>query len=425
MRSIVEIHQEGSWIPAAEFMPAGNLYCGSFEYLPEYVFSDKPAPLSFNLPVSMKYHGIDIEKGYLPLPSFLLDLVPQGRGRKYLAQEIGIADDDAADLVLAQHGAFNPIGNLRLDTAVAFYAEHRPRRQEDEQSGYALDDILGRKDTFLEHLWLHAMLTAGTTGVQGTAPKFLMTQNHDGRWFADAALPDAEQAKHWLIKLPRGSHETDYAVLRNEAAYLRVADRCGLRVAGDPMCERDMLFVRRFDRLVDETGLHRLAQETLASLAGVRGFGAPVPLFDLLEAFRPHVTDPLTEIVEFIKRDILNLALRNTDNHARNTSIQRLPGGAVRLSPIYDFAPMYLDREFVVRGCKWRHDGREWVEWDEIAELLKITDVMKQHLISGLRQFARMIADLPETMKDCGVDDFVIDACKPTIAAQYERLHKL
>ena len=51
---------------------------------------------------------------------------------------------------------------------------------------------------------------------------------------------------------------------------------------------------------------------------------------------------------------MLNLALRNTDNHARNTAVQRLVDGSIQLTPLYDFAPMYLDPELIVRGCVWR-----------------------------------------------------------------------
>lgn len=423
MRSTIELFLDGRWVPAAEFVPTGSGYRGTFEYLPEYVFSDSPIPVSFTLPVTMERQGVNAETGAPPpCPPFILDLVPQGKGRKFLVHELKVADGDDADLYFAQHGAFNPVGNLRLDTAVAFYEKHRALHPEGDAEGFLLKDLLHRKEEFLNHIWLHGMLTAGTTGVQGAAPKFLLTQNRDGLWFADAALPDQNAAKHWLVKLPRGSHETDYAVLRNEAAYLRVAAQCGLRVAGEPMFERDMLFVPRFDRAVTTNGLARLAQETLASLAGVRGFGTPVPLFDLVEGFRPHVNDPVGEIVEFIKRDILNLAMRNTDNHARNTSIQRLPDGTVQLTPVYDFAPMFMDRELIVRGCKWSSEGREVSNWEDIVGLLSLEDGAKRAVLTALGAFAPRVAELPEIMLNCGVDAGVIENCRRHIEAQLERL---
>lgn len=422
MRSIIELFHNGQWIPAAEFEPVGR-YKATFEYDVGYVFSNDPLAVSLTLPVSMNRLGIDGDSGAPDCPPFLLDLVPQGRGRKLLAAELNISDSEENDLVLTQYGAFNPVGNLRLDTAVAFYENWQKKNPEVEAEGFAFADIIARRDDFLDHIWMHAMYAAGTTGVQGAAPKFLLTQNRDGMWFADAALADSDAAKHWLIKQPRGTHETDYAVLRNEAAYLRVAARCGLRTAGEPMHERDMLFVPRFDRLVQADGLCRLPQETLASLAGVRGFGIPVSMFALVEAFRPHVTDPVVEIVEFMRRDVLNMAMKNTDNHARNTSVQRLPDGTVRLTPVYDFAPMYLDREVIVRSCRWKTAQQNDVSnLDQIIGALNISESAKREVATGLRDFARTVADLPEIMRDCGVDREIIEHCKPSIGGQCERL---
>jgi serine/threonine-protein kinase HipA len=425
MRSIIEIFQNGQWVPAAEVTPRGR-YTATFEYLIEYVFGDNPVPISLTHPVNARYHGIDAETGAPDCPAVLFDLVPQGQGRKRLLQDLGRQDGDDADLLLAQYGAYNPIGNLRLDTAVRYYEERSKRHQEDASEGYALDDILRRKESFLDHLWLHAMLSAGTTGVQGAAPKFLLTQDRDALWFADAALPDKDAAKHWLVKLPRGSHETDYAVLRNEAAYLRVAQRCGLRVAGESIYQGDMLFVPRFDRIVESVELgkvQRLAQETLASLSGVLGFGVPLSMFKLVESFRPHVADPVGEIIEFLRRDILNLAMRNTDNHTRNTSVQRLTDGTVQLTPIYDFAPMYLDRELIVRSCRWRtEDKRDIADINDIIARLGITDSEKESVATEMRGFAATVSKLPETMRDCGVDEEIIEHCKSYIAVQSARL---
>jgi len=424
MRSLIQIHIGGQWRPAAEFELQGG-YRATFEYLPEFVFGEHPQPVSFALPVSMDRFGVDAETGAPPCPAFLLDLVPQGRGREFLVRELKVGGSDDNDLLLAQYGAYNPIGNLRLDTAVNFFDERRRKNLETHGDGFTLDDILTRQEAFLEHIWLHAMLSAGTTGVQGAAPKFLLTQNRAGLWFADAALPDDEAHRHCLVKLPRGRHETDYTVLKNEAPYLRVANRCGLRVEGEPMHEADMLFVPRFDRVVTEQGLQRLAQETLASLAGVHGFGVPTPLFDLVAGFLPHVTNPAAEVIEFLKRDVLNMAMRNTDNHARNTSVQRLPDGTIQLTPLYDFAPMFMDREMIVRGCKWRTAEREIVEWDEIIDLIDLSENDKPGVVTALRDFADVVGALPETMRDCGVEDAVIEQCRRQIDTQAERLHRI
>ena len=204
MKSVIEVFRHGVWMPAAEFAPQGKDGRGDlcwFEYLPEYVFGDDPQPIVLNLPVAL-----DSELGSgggRPCPSFMYDLVPQGRGREFLLYELNLADSENLIFPLVQAGAFNPVGNLRLDSAVQFFEARRGNAGLAAQ-GFMLTDILGRTDEFLEHIWLHAMLSAGTTGVQGAAPKFLLVQDADERWFADLALPDAAARKHWLVKLPRG-----------------------------------------------------------------------------------------------------------------------------------------------------------------------------------------------------------------------------
>jgi serine/threonine-protein kinase HipA len=427
MRSTIEIYRDGRWTAAAEFDPIGRgPYTATFEYRMDYAFSDDPLPISLALPVTAERQGLTADGEAPPCPTFLLDLVPQGRGRQYLMRELKIEDGEAQDLRLAQYGAFNPIGNLRLDTAVQFFRERKTLPGEDRTGGFALDDILSRQDEFLEYIWVHAMLSAGTTGVQGAAPKFLLTEDRDGRWFADSALPDDRAARHWLVKLPRGSHETDYAVLHNEAAYLRVAEHCGLRAGAAPQLHGDMLFLQRFDRAVDGAGLHRLHQESLASLAGMRGFGLPASLFDLAAAFRPHVADPVGETVEFIRRDILNMAMRNTDNHARNTAVQRLPNGRVQLTPVFDFAPMYLDREFIVRGCRWRIGaGAELEAWDQIIDNLGFDGADRAVIAREVKAFQPVVERLAGIMHQCDVSARIIEDCRPTIAAQVARLDRL
>jgi len=190
-----------------------------------------------------------------------------------------------------------------------------------------------------------------------------------------------------------------------------------------------MLFVQRFDRIVDQAGphpLHRLHQESLASLAGIHGFGLPASLFDLAAAFRRHVSDPVGETAEFIKRDILNIAMRNTDNHARNTAVQRLPNGTVQLTPAFDFAPMYMDREFITRSCKWRiGNGPELADWEEIIQKFSFHDTEKEAIAKKLKAFQPAIERIAETMQDCGVEPLIVDNCKAHIENQAARLERL
>ena len=432
--SMIQIHRHGKWGNAAKLVQLGPGRC-RLEYEQDYIFSPDPLPLSLNLPVQftdLAYSQPDggaLDAPKFDLPPFLFDLVPQGRGRLLLTRELLLSDVDGIELQLLMAGAFNPIGCLRLTSAVKFYQGyvHRHDGGREWGNGVELADIVDHSEDFLHQLSLHALLASGTTGAQGAAPKFLLTQDRYGLWFPDMALDDAQTAQHWLVKLPRGRKDEDRLVLRNEAAYLQVARSCGLRVLGEPELHNEMLFVRRFDRHVDKHGqLHRLHQESLASLALLKGFAPATSHNELLSALRIHVTDPVTETIEYLKREALNQALRNTDNHARNTAVQRCIDGCVQLTPVFDFAPMYKDPEMIPRAVHWLdHDGRRVEDWAAIMDSVAWKPGERKIAAKAMLDFSGTVGRLTEIAKDCGVEEIVIADCRRSIDRVAESLDRV
>lgn len=418
MKSTIEIYADGTWHEAALIESGGRDRC-TFEYLPEYVFGDVCQPVSLTLPVSLETRQ-PMDK----CPPFLLDMVPQGNGRRYLTQKLGLTDSDDLVMPLIQHGAFNPVGRLRLDTAVAYANSVR----EDDAAlhrGFTLDEIVGRKDDFIDNLAQHGMLGAGTTGLQGASAKFMLVKNTEGLWFIDSFAKESDIASHWLMKLPRGRHETDHAILKNEAAYIKVARACGLRSHGETFHRDGMLFVPRFDREIKNGGVVRLHQESLASLAGHRSFGIRPNHFDLVNAFLPYVTDSVNEVIEYVKRDLLNLAIRNNDNHARNTAVQQLEDGTVRLTPVFDIAPMFMDREMIVRASRWQDKyGRVINNFADVIDELPLENEGKNAVMLAIKSFSKVIEGLPVTMEECGVDADIIALCKLQIDQVCESINK-
>lgn len=409
MKSIIEIHVNGNWHDAASIESGGRNIC-TFEYLPEYVFGDICRPVSLILPVSMETRrSMDV------CPSFLLDMVPQGNGRRYLTQRLELADSDDLIMPLIQHGAFNPVGRLRLDSAVA-YTESVNEDDDTLHRGFTLDDIVGRKDDFIDNLSRYGMLGSGTTGLQGASAKFMLVKNKNDLWYIDSFAKESDIGSHWLMKLPRGKHETDISILKNEAAYIKVARACGLRSHGETFYRDGMLFVPRFDRLMRDGKVVRLHQESLASLADHRAFGVRPNHFDLVNAFLPHVSNPVGEVIEYIKRDLLNMGMRNTDNHARNTAIQQLENGVIQLTPVFDIAPMFKDREMIPRASRWLDESNRVIDdfADVISELpLESSD--KNRVMLEIKSFSADMERLPLTMAESGVDEGIIDLCKPRI----------
>ena len=104
---------------------------------------------------------------------------------------------------------------------------------------------------------------------------------------------------------------------------MTLAQQLGLRVHAPLVLRERALFIPRFDRVVQDGQVLRLAQESIATLTGMPGFES-VPTHDqVCAALLRHCTNPQAEVLEYIKRDVANLALGNKDNHARNTAVQR------------------------------------------------------------------------------------------------------
>ncbi|HSH86940.1 MAG TPA: HipA domain-containing protein [Methylophilus sp.] len=398
--SIVEIYIDGQWIPAAEIYILGETV--KFEYVPHYAFGDNPLPVSLALPISEPFPNLDGQ-----VPSFLYDLVPQGLGRKYLIEEANRNGLPTSDIALAQIGAFNPIGNIRIDTAVTFFDQWKKRNVVTMPSGFDKKDIVQRSEEFVSHIWMHAMLTAGTTGVQGAAPKFLLTQDYEGLFHADSALSDERSLKHWLVKLPRGKTQIDLDILRIESIYQKIASLIGLRTFGQCEFIGNMMFFERFDREVDNQNnkVTRVHQESLLAAAGISGFPSNVSLFTLTNTIIKHATNPVAEAAEFIKREFLNRALGNTDNHGRNTALQILSNGIVQLTPLYDCAPMFRDPEMIPRSCRWIIDGYEINKLSEILNHLDLSDEAKSILHQSILSFANIFDDLPYLLKEHELED--------------------
>ena len=97
----------------------------------------------------------------------------------------------------------------------------------------------------------------------------------------------------------------------------------------------------------------RLGQESLVSAIGVADFGHVGTHEAYIDVLRQYSANPFADIVEYLKRDIANLALGNPDNHGRNSALSKHQDGTIRLSPLFDFAPMRLAKEGIVRSTRW------------------------------------------------------------------------
>lgn len=369
-------------------------------------------------------------------PVFLIDMLPQGFGRQELLRRIGRAPTAGlgADWPLLLAGAGNPIGNLRVKEATAWLADNSGARH-----GFTDEEVAQRSDEFSEYLASHGLFVAGSSGVQGEWPKVLLTRARDGLLYLDHTLPDAEAVEHYIVKFGRGTDPQLAAILRHEGVYMALASHLGLRVHAPLALRGRALFIPRFDRQARDGRVLRLAQESIATLTGMPGFDA-VPSHDLVcrELIR-RSSDPQGEVLEYIKRDVANLALGNKDNHARNTALQRGFDGHIALTPLYDFAPMYLHPDGIARRIRWEGNDDGQPDWsrvlDRVCELgdqVRKEERLKGHrkvqrdaLVAGLKEMAPRLRAIAEAGESMGLEPELHRHLRPGIEARTRELDAL
>jgi serine/threonine-protein kinase HipA len=358
-------------------------------------------------------YPVDLENRYSHnWPPFLLDLMPQGHARRKLAEHLGLIEASrASDLPLLLRSATGGIGNIRIKEAADAEAE---RLREVQRRGVAEADILERSERFMEVADRFGMLASGSSGLQGEWPKVSMTQASDGLYYPDSFVADDEALRHVIVKLVRSTEPVDRLILEGEALYSRIAAEIGLNVSEPSTYAEGVLIVPRFDRQKGKKGqIVRLGQESLVSAHGVADFGHIGTHEAYLDILKRYSADPFADVVEYLKRDIANLALGNPDNHGRNSALSKRPNGMIRLSPLFDFAPMRLAKEGIIRSTRWasmRDLGRDHLpDWKLIcAEIMP--DLGEQmRLTTQLRQFAECLRQAPQWAKEVGAPSEIID----------------
>lgn len=324
-------------------------------------------------------------------------------------------------------GAGNPIGNLRVKEAAQWLADTAgPIR------GFTDEEVATRGEQFAEYLAQHGLFVAGSSGVQGEWPKILMTRADDGLLYLDHTLQDTRVRQHYIVKFGRGSDPQLAIILRHEAPYMALAKLLGLRVHGPLHFQQRALFIPRFDRVLMKNRVIRLAQESVATLTCMPDFGAVPSHDEVCFQLLTHCTHPEAEVLEYIKRDVANLALGNKDNHARNTALQRDFVGNIALTPLYDFLPMYLHPDGIARRIRWQDNDNGEPDWrrviDRVCELSEQRTVQQAHgnrrrrasiagirreaLVQGLRSMApalrRIAAEGPALGLDAAVHAYLL-----------------
>ena len=113
-------------------------------------------------------------------------------------------------------------------------------------------------------------------------------------------------------------------------------------------------------------------------------------------------------VCEWLRRDLLNIAFGNSDNHGRNTALLK-KAGSIWLAPIYDFAPMKADPEGISRTTHWGQPyerGGEY-QWQDIANNLQALCPSEKSM-SALTALARQLVGLQQRLEIRGTPERIL-----------------
>ena len=217
--------------------------------------------------------------------------------------------------------------------------------------------------------------------------------SHGGRWLR----PRGATPTTHILKLPLGlvgNIKADLSTsVENEWLCLQLLHAFGLPVANASMLDfagQRVLCVERFDRRLHSSGtwIMRLPQEDFCQVHGLPhlrkyeaegGPGVPDIARILANSERGE-----QDIATLLKAQILFWMLAAIDGHAKNFSIQLLPQGRYRLTPLYDVVSIWP-----IVG-----DGPNQLPWHKSKLAMAVHGVNKHYLLKDVqrRHFNAMAA---------------------------------
>lgn len=344
-------------------------------------------------------------------PAFLLDMLPQGDARNVLGVELGFKpDSEEVELPLLMRAGSAPIGNVRVMEA---HEANQARQGASDIVALSLGDIAKRRESFFDIARRYALLASGSSGIQGVWPKLMLTERADGMLMPDSELLDEQARRHFIVKTVARRPEThDVDILSSEPGYIEVARQFGLR-CGEPLrlLTDNVLMIPRFDRAVTKAGVVRYGQESIVAAAGIAEFAYATTHETYLDVIKRVCTNPEVEVIEYLRRDILAVAMGDPDNHGRNTALRK-QRGLVELTPVFDFAPMRL-KEDVYRSTRWHCAPKPVPDARGIIDICNVvaegTRLTRDEVMTSLRDMVPMLRDLPDIARQHDVASVAID----------------
>jgi serine/threonine-protein kinase HipA len=305
-----------------------------FTYARSYL--RKENAISLYAPELPMQRGAQAPLDGLTIAACLIDATPDSWGERVIGNRLGSGEAELSIETYMLESGSNRLG------AIDF--QESPDEYNSRVDTAGLDELYDAAEKVLAGEPLNPALGDALmhgTAIGGAHPKVLISD---------------DSGTEYIAKLSVSTNV--HPVIKAEAVGIELARRCGLEVPDARVIQsagREVLLIERFDRPSAGQRRHVVSGLTLLgfdALLGARYGSYP----EMLDVLREHARVPSEIGRKLFERVVLNIAIGNNDDHARNHAAF-WDGASLELTPAFDLTPQVRSTDTSAQAMSIGRDG--------------------------------------------------------------------
>lgn len=393
-----------------------------FEYADSFIGKGlEPSPLMMPVRRGRVYSFGDIgQETFKGLPGMLSDSLPDTYGRALFDRWLSLTGRQSSNAVetLCFLGK-RCMGALEFEPAmdVPYKAE---MKIELESLVDVASEALAEKEDFGANLTSDkkaaiAEIVRLGTSAGGQRAKAIIAYNKTTGEVRSGQVDCPDGFDYYLIKLDGVTAEAGFRETQNygrlEYSFYRLVKECGIVMSECSLIEengRAHFLTKRFDR---ENG----EKVHMQTLCGIAHYDYRMPraysyeqAFNVMRALRL----PYSQAQEMFSRMVLNVVIRNQDDHTKNISFLMDKAGKWRLSPAYDIGFAFNPQGGWTAQHQMSINGKfDNINRRDMLECASRNNIKDANLI--IDRICETALHWPSIAHDCGVPDSIVKAILP------------
>lgn len=384
--------------------------CYDFQYTDNFINKGvEPSPIMMPVREGMVYRFNNLgEETFKGLPGLLADSLPDTYGRALFEQWLRVVGRTSSNTLesLCFMGK-RCMGALEFEPSVET-SVHKDKTFEIESLIDVASRALNEKESFATNIndntAIADILQLGTSA-GGQRAKAVIAYNKNTGEIRSGQIEAPKDFDYYLIKLDGVNGSAGLKDTNNygriEYSFSELTRKCGINISECGLIEengRAHFITKRFDRQEGK----KVHMQTLCGIAHMdyrlRMAYSYEQAFEVMRGL--HL--PYSDIIELFKRIVLNIIIRNNDDHTKNISFLMDEEGTWRLSPAYDVGFAYNPNGLWTRTHQMSINGK----FDNINRR-DLLELAANNGIKHANQIIEQISDVASNWRNiainCGV----------------------